>query len=72
MSDVVQITDYDWIDVTDENEIQCCDCGLVHRIGFQIIDGMKGERIVRQVVRDDRETSKQRRAMKRKKEGIFA
>jgi hypothetical protein len=39
---------------------QCCDCGLIHRLDFRIIDG----RIEFRTRRDDRATAAARRSFK--------
>jgi len=39
---------------------QCCDCGLIHRLDFRIVDG----RIEFRTRRDDRATAAARRAFK--------
>jgi hypothetical protein len=39
---------------------QCCDCGLIHRLDFRIVDG----RIEFRTRRDDRATAAARRALR--------
>lgn len=39
---------------------QCCDCGLIHRLDFRIVDG----RIEFRTRRDDRATAAARRSLK--------
>ena len=39
---------------------QCCDCGLIHRLDFKIVDG----RIEFRTRRDDRATAAARRSFK--------
>jgi hypothetical protein len=39
---------------------QCCDCGLIHRLDFRIVDG----RIEFRTRRDDRATAAARRSFK--------
>jgi hypothetical protein len=50
---------------------QCCDCGLIHRLDFRIVDerkgvraGRRGLRIEFRTRRDDRATAAARRAFK--------
>lgn len=50
-----QITDGEWIRVPKRGlKEQCCDCGLVHRLNFRIVDGGK---IEVQTFRDSRATN---------------
>jgi len=49
---------------------QCCDCGLIHRLDFRIVDG----RIEFRTRRDDRATAAARRSFEsspRKREGLW-
>ena len=49
-----QVTDGEWIVVPKRGyKEQCCDCGLVHRMNFKILDG----RIHIQTFRDPRATN---------------
>jgi hypothetical protein len=50
---------------------QCCDCGLIHRLDFRIVDGRKGVharlrglKIEFRTRRDDRATAAARRTFK--------
>ena len=33
------IEDGEWVQLTLDHYLACCDCGLVHRITFKIVDG---------------------------------
>lgn len=49
-----QVTDGEWIRVPKRGyKEQCCDCGLVHRMNFRIVDG----KIEIQTFRDVRATN---------------
>lgn len=61
------VSDGEWIDITDGEWSACCDCGLVHDMEYAVLDG----RILRRCYRENRRTGLVRRAMKRKKEGIW-
>ncbi len=62
----------EWIDVTAERFLACCDCGLVHHEEYQIITADDGtEHILRRVVRDKRATAGRRRSLKARKEGLW-
>lgn len=55
----------EWIRVRKRNfKEQCCDCGLVHRLDFRVIDG----NIEIRTRRDERSTSAIRRAFKFEKD----
>lgn len=41
---------------------QCCDCGLVHRFRFRVVDGQ----VTFKITRDNRATAQVRRGMKKK------
>lgn len=69
---VITRFDREWVDVTCERSIQCCDCGLVHREDYRIIESENGDHIIRQAIRDNRATAARRRSLKSRKEGIFA
>ena len=69
---VITRFDNEWVDVTCERSVQCCDCGLVHREDYRIVSGENGDRIIRQAVRDVRATADRRRSLKARKEGIFS
>ncbi len=67
---VLQIRDGEsyWASMPEDYE-RCCDCGLTHKIRFQIyekngIDRIKGARLKVTVWRDERATSATRRAFK--------
>jgi len=64
--------DGEWVDVTIRRNVACCDCGLVHATDFRIVDSENGDQnIIRQVVVDGKATARERKKMRRKKEGIF-
>ena len=69
---LIQRFDNEWVDVTCERSVQCCDCGLVHREEYRIVptDG-DGDHIIRKAVRDRRATANRRRSLKSRKEGIW-
>lgn len=55
----------EWMRVRKRNfKEQCCDCGLIHRLDFRIVDG----HIEIRTRRDDRSTAAVRRAFKFEKE----
>lgn len=45
-------------------KMQCCDCGLVHTVNFELIKKGRGKAIVFQAFRDDALTKKERRKRK--------
>ncbi len=49
--------DGEWVDVTDERAVACCDCGLVHSQEFIILD----DRILRRLFRKAHLTAYRRR-----------
>ncbi len=62
----------EWIDVTAERFLACCDCGLVHKEEYRIIIADDGtEHILRRVIRDNRATAGRRCSLRSKKEGIY-
>jgi len=69
---IIQRFDNEWVDVTCERSVQCCDCGLVHVEEYRIVptDG-DGDHIIRKAVRDRRATANRRRLLKAKREGLF-
>ena len=72
---IVYVTRFDgeWVDVTAERSLACCDCGCVHREEYRIIEAENGdEHILRRVIRDNRATADRRRSLKARKEGIFS
>lgn len=69
---VITRFDKEWVDVSMERSVQCCDCGLVHREDYRIIESETGDHIIRQAIRDNRATAARRRSLKTRKEGIFA
>lgn len=69
---VITRFDKEWVDVSMERSVQCCDCGLVHREDYRIIESETGDHIIRQAIRDNRATAARRRSLKARKEGIFA
>ena len=42
--------------------LQCCDCGLVHRVDFKLIKYGRGKRIILRARRDDHSTLWARKA----------
>lgn len=63
----------EWVDVTAERCLACCDCGLVHNEEYRIIEAENGgEHILRRVVRNNRATAGRRKSLKARKEGIFS
>ena len=68
---VITRFDSEWVDVTCERSIQCCDCGLVHRENYRIIESENGDHIIRQAFRDNRATAARRRSLKARKEGVY-
>lgn len=73
MDFVIQRFNNEWVDVTCERLVVCCDCGLVHREDYRIVptDG-DSDHIIRKAVRDRRATAARRRSLKARKEGVFA
>jgi len=72
MKRYTQRYDGEWVDVSCEGYVACCDCGLVHREEYRIIVADNGdEHILRRVIRDNKATAGRRRSLKAKKEGIF-
>jgi len=62
----------EWVDVTAERSLACCDCGLVHNEEYRIITSDNGEEhIIRRVVRNNKLTAYRRVSMKAKKQGIW-
>ena len=47
-------------------ELECCDCGLVHRFNFKLVDVPHGKAIKFQAVRDARATAQTRRQRRAK------
>lgn len=69
----IQRWDGEWVDVTAERNLACCDCGLVHKEEYRIIKAENGsEHILRRVIRNRRATANRRMSMKARKKGIFA
>lgn len=69
----VQRFDGEWVDVTAERCLACCDCGLVHNEEYRIIEAENGnEHILRRVVRNNRATANRRMSMKARSGGVFA
>lgn len=70
---LIQRFNNEWVDVTCERSVQCCDCGLVHREEYRIVptDG-DGDHIIRKALRDNRATAARRRSLKARKEGIWS
>ena len=57
----------DYRDVTNGITLRCCDCGLVHKVEYDVLNG----RVLRRMFERPRKTASSRAAMKRAKEGIF-
>ncbi len=68
---VITRFDYEWVDVTMERSVECCDCGLVHSENYRIVPSDDGDHIIRQAIRDNRLTASRRRSKKLKKKGVF-
>jgi len=69
----IQRFDGEWVDVSGGSFLRvCCDCGLVHREEYRIVKSDNGDRIIRQLIRDNRATSAQRRSLKARKEGLWS
>ena len=69
----IQRWDGEWVDVTAERCLACCDCGLVHNEEYRIIEAENGnEHILRRVIRDRRATANRRMSMKAGKEGVYS
>ena len=69
---LIQRFDYEWVDVTCERIVSCCDCGLTHTIEFRIVPSEDGNHIIRQAIRDNKLTAARRRSLQMKKEGVYA
>ncbi len=52
------IEDGEWVRLTLDHYLACCDCGLVHRITFKIVDG----KLFMRPYRDEDATKKRRKA----------
>ena len=62
MTEYNQRYDKEWYDVTDDAMHACCDCGLVHDRAYRIMHNPDGTlSIVKQVIRNEKETKKLRR-----------
>lgn len=58
-----KLDDGEWVSPVHRNyRMQCCDCGLVHRINFRIRNG----RVELQAFRDNRSTAACRRSKKKR------
>lgn len=68
---IIQRFDYEWVDVTMERSVECCDCGLVHREDYRIVESEDGPHIIRSAVRDNRLTAARRRSKKLRRIGVF-
>lgn len=66
MSKRKQVYDGEWIAPVRKNyEMECCDCGLVHRLDFRLIPWRNGgKRIIFRAFRDKRKTAATRRKKK--------
>lgn len=65
----VQRWNNEWVDVTRNRTVVCCDCGLAHDEEYLIAPG---DSIIRRAVRNRRMTAARRRSLKARKEGVFA
>jgi hypothetical protein len=72
MSVYIQRFEGEWVDVTEERFLACCDCGLIHKEEYRIVPSENGDHIFRRVFRDNQATANRRRSMKAKKEGLWA
>ena len=45
-------------------KLQCCDCGLVHKFEFYLLDKKQEDTVYYRVYRDNRATAQARRRMK--------
>jgi hypothetical protein len=54
-----QVFDGEWIEPKPQQgyKMACCDCGLVHRLNFDVVDG----KVQFQAFRDNRATAQRRR-----------
>lgn len=69
----IQRWDNEWVDVTFERSVVCCDCGLVHKEKYRVIENDDGRfSIIRQAIRDNRATAARRRSLKARKEGLWS
>lgn len=60
----IQRFDGEWVDVTCERFLACCDCGLVHREQYRIITSDEGEEhILRRAIRDKSATAYRRQTI---------
>jgi len=60
--------DGEWVDVTDGEFLQCCDCSLVHYVDYRIIVNEDDTRsIIRSMTRDKRRTAACRAVKKKKR-----
>ena len=50
----------------------CCDCGLIHRIELDTLPTSPEPTLVWRWVREIRRTAQRRRALKRRREGVYA
>ena len=69
---IIQRFDNEWVDVTCERSVQCCDFGAVHKEEYRIVptDG-DGDHIIRKAVRDNRATAARRRSLRAKRATSF-
>ena len=57
-----RVKDGEWIQpVRKGYKLRCCDCGLVHKVNFRIVQGRRGKKIQFQAFRDMRATANTRR-----------
>lgn len=57
--DMKHLRDGEWVKSGDYTHHECCDCGLVHKYEYKLVDGVLYERWIR----DPRETRKARKEM---------
>jgi hypothetical protein len=57
-----KVTEGEWVQPRREGyRMQCCDCGLVHRMQFRLVKYPKGHKIQMRGYRDNRATAQVRR-----------
>lgn len=58
----IQVYDGEWIQPMPQrgHKITCCDCGLIHKINFRVVNG----KVQFQAFRDNRATAKRRNRLK--------
>ena len=72
MKNIRQLSDGEWMDVTEGTFSGCCDCGLVHECNYELLKNKDGSfSIMQQMFRNNRKTGARRRLKKARKEGVF-